>query len=105
MTDRATDSATTNGVPRGQALGGSPCSTLLARVRQNDDWLAHCQRLYRDEQKRIGAYARSIRKKSGLSLREVARRMKVSAPFLSDLERGNRYWTTHKIEAWASSIK
>lgn len=37
--------------------------------------------------------ARIAREKLNLSLREVARRMAISAAYLSDLERGNRSWS------------
>ncbi|MCE6957497.1 helix-turn-helix domain-containing protein, partial [Cereibacter sphaeroides] len=70
-----------------------PLGCLHSRVQSNDNWLKYSENLYREEQKRIGAYARELREGRGLSLRETARRMKVSAPYLSDLERGNRHWT------------
>lgn len=73
---------------------------LRSRVKSNDDWLRHSENLYREEQKRIGAYARQCREASGVSLRELARRMKISAPFLSDLEKGNRHWTDGTLTAW-----
>jgi len=41
---------------------------------------------------------RKLRVSSGLSLREVSNKMGVSAPYLSDLERGNRQWNA-KTEA------
>lgn len=40
-----------------------------------------------------GAEMRSLRTAHRISLREIARRMKLSAPFISDLERGRRNWT------------
>ena len=50
-------------------------------------------REYADELNRQhGAEARARREFSGLSLREVARRMKISAPHLSDLELGRKPW-------------
>ena len=76
---------------------------LRSRVKSNDDWLRTSENLYREEQKRIGAYAREYRESLGLSLREVARRMKISAPFLSDLERGNRHWTDATLTAWENA--
>ena len=39
-----------------------------------------------------GALYRAARQKLGLSLRGVARKAGISAPYLSDLERGNRTW-------------
>ena len=43
-----------------------------------------------------GRRARQAREKAGLSLREIARRMGVSAPYLSDLERGRRPWNADR---------
>jgi transcriptional regulator with XRE-family HTH domain len=40
-----------------------------------------------------GAAMRQLRKAHNVSMREIARRMKLSAPFISDLERGRRNWT------------
>ena len=36
---------------------------------------------------------RQLRKAHNISLREIARRMEFSAPFISDLELGRRNWT------------
>lgn len=40
----------------------------------------------------IAAAKRVIRKATGLSLRQFAKRMRISAAFLSDLETGRRHW-------------
>ena len=40
---------------------------------------------------------RSVRKKSGLSVRKAALLIKVSAPFLSDMELGRRNWTPERV--------
>lgn len=40
-----------------------------------------------------GRLIRQKREARGLSLRRLAKEMGVSAPFLCDLERGNRNWT------------
>lgn len=37
-----------------------------------------------------GAWLRGKRERAGLSLREMARRMKLSAPYVSDIERNRR---------------
>jgi len=44
--------------------------------------------------KQVGAMNRIIRLKAGLSLREVARRMRFSASYISDLELGRRPWNS-----------
>lgn len=36
-------------------------SGLRSRVQSNDNWLKYSENLYREEQKRIGAYARECR--------------------------------------------
>lgn len=40
-----------------------------------------------------GATMRQLRTAHSISMREIARRMNLSAPFVSDLERGRRNWT------------
>jgi transcriptional regulator with XRE-family HTH domain len=42
-------------------------------------------------EKTFGEKLRELRYKADISLRELARNMDVSAPFLSDVERGHRY--------------
>lgn len=44
-----------------------------------------------------GNLMRNIRKAEGLSLRQVARMIGVSAPHLSDLELGRRNWTKKRV--------
>jgi transcriptional regulator with XRE-family HTH domain len=48
--------------------------------------------------------SRQLREDAGLSLREVARRMGVSAMFLSGLERGNRYWSPENVSRWVRAL-
>lgn len=48
---------------------------------------------------------RSLRIKSGLSLRRVARIMGISAPYLSDLELGNRAWNAGRVKQFKQAIK
>ena len=86
--------------------GSPPAHDIIAnRLRSNDEWLAVCKNKHREELLRIAEFARQARMKAGLSLREVARRMGVSAAFLSDLERGNRLFTAATIEKWGQAIK
>jgi transcriptional regulator with XRE-family HTH domain len=40
-----------------------------------------------------------------LSLREVARRMKVSAAFVCDLEKGRRNWKQKTLDAYEKALK
>lgn len=52
----------------------------------------------------IGDKLRSRRKALDLSLREIARRMDVSAPHVSDLELGRRTWRVARIEAYEAAL-
>lgn len=51
-----------------------------------------------------GQLMRAGRKRSGISLREMGRRLKCSAQFVSDLELGRRKWTEERIEQWAAIL-
>lgn len=46
----------------------------------------------------IGKHMQKVRTDAGLSLREVARRLGLSAPYVGDLERGYRYWSKTRIK-------
>lgn len=46
----------------------------------------------------IGEMLRKTRIDSGISLRELARRMDLSAAYVSDLELGRRAWSKSKVE-------
>ena len=52
-----------------------------------------------------GRRAQKERKKAGLSLREVARRMGVSAPYVSDLERGRRGWDLQRAIRYVTALR
>jgi len=51
-----------------------------------------------------GQLMREARKQAGLSVREMARRLGQSAPFVSDLELGRRGWDEERIEQWAKVL-
>ena len=91
---------------RSSGSDSSPCSRLLSlrsRVESNDEWLANSQRLYLKENRRNGQYARQLREATKQSLREIARRMGISAMMLSDLERGNRNWSDSMLTKWEAA--
>lgn len=46
----------------------------------------------------IGEQMRARRKAAGLSLRELAKRVKRTASYLCDLELGRRRWSSAKIQ-------
>jgi transcriptional regulator with XRE-family HTH domain len=52
-----------------------------------------------------GELMRQAREKANLSLRDVAERMGVSAPYLSDLERGRRNWTLVTARHFQTALK
>lgn len=70
---------------------------LLYRAAEEkaSEWL----KLLRHAETEAGRVMREEREKRGLSLREMARRLGVSAPFLSDMELGNRRYSVAWIEA------
>ncbi|HEY5912023.1 MAG TPA: helix-turn-helix transcriptional regulator [Verrucomicrobiae bacterium] len=52
----------------------------------------------------LGQRLRQIRERTGLSLREVAKAAKVSAPFLSDVELGRRFPTNETLAIIAQKL-
>lgn len=52
-----------------------------------------------------GKLARMARETAKISLREVARRMKKSAQFISHLERGMRSWTEQRACDYMKALK
>jgi predicted transcriptional regulator len=52
----------------------------------------------------LGRQMRDFREKSGISLREVARSIELSAMFLSDCERGKRKLNEEYLEKYISVI-
>lgn len=53
----------------------------------------------------LGAALRRLREEAGIALKEAARRMDISAPYLSDLERGNRFWNEALRDKFLKAIK
>lgn len=47
---------------------------------------------------------RKNREAAGVSLRKVAIKMGISAPYLSDLERGNRNWSSRDIDEFNNAV-
>ena len=50
-----------------------------------------------EEYKKLGVGLRALRESKGVSLRSLARRLKVSPAFLSDMETGNRRYALKHI--------
>lgn len=53
----------------------------------------------------MGQRLRELRERAGLSLREVAKAAKVSAPFLSDVELGRRFPTNETLALIARTLR
>ena len=51
-----------------------------------------------------GELMRRARDQSALSLRDMATRLNLSAPYLADLERGRRNWTEARVQQWIDAI-
>jgi transcriptional regulator with XRE-family HTH domain len=54
---------------------------------------------------KTGAMFRQERQEQSLSLRELARRTDLSAPYLSDLERGRRNWDDELVILYWQALK
>ena len=52
----------------------------------------------------MGQRLRALRERAGLSLREVAKAAKISAPFLSDVELGRRFPTNETLALIAQQL-
>jgi DNA-binding XRE family transcriptional regulator len=53
----------------------------------------------------VGAAMRKAREKAGLTGREVARRLGLSAAYVSDLELGRRGWDAARQERYLAALK
>jgi hypothetical protein len=58
-----------------------------------------------EAQKSVGAAMRFWRDQNGVSLREIARRMEYSAPYISDLELGRRIWSVKLMESYRAAME
>jgi transcriptional regulator with XRE-family HTH domain len=56
------------------------------------------------DQAKAGQMIRELRKKSGVSLRDMALKMNLSAPFVSDMELGRRNWSEEKFASAQKAI-
>lgn len=52
----------------------------------------------------VGKALRKERTEAGLNLREIARRMELSAPYVSDLELGRRIWRGELITRYRKAL-
>ncbi len=56
-----------------------------------DLFTTSCKLTHEYKMKTLGEFIRELREKHDLSVRELAKKLKVSAPFLSDIELGRRH--------------
>jgi DNA-binding XRE family transcriptional regulator len=54
---------------------------------------------------RAGKLIRRVRREHGISQWELADSMNISAPYISDLERGRRNWTAERFHLAAKTIR
>lgn len=57
------------------------------------------------DQFRTGQQLRTLREKAGISLRDMAKLLDISAPFLSDLELGRRDWSEKRIDQFMEAVR
>src|SRR5215469_6600055 len=55
--------------------------------------------------KSLGEFIRELRDKADLSLRELANKVDISPPFLSDIELGRRYPSDETLQKLSKSLK
>lgn len=79
-------------------------NTIKEKLQDTLNKYEKAKEVYDSENEAIGAEARLLRVKYGVSLNEVARRMGVSNVFLSDLERGRRRWQMKHIGMWERAM-
>jgi ribosome-binding protein aMBF1 (putative translation factor) len=63
-----------------------------------EDAITLARQKHAEAQVRVGAALRAARERKGLSLRQCASRLKLSAPYLSDVELGRRGMTDGNLE-------
>lgn len=57
------------------------------------------------DDREIGAALQHEREASGITLREIGRRLKFSAAYISDLEHGRRGWNAERISNYRKALK
>lgn len=76
--------------------------SLLAELQSRE---ATVKAIRTETHRNVGNVMYEMRKESGLSLRETARRLKCSAPFLSDMENGRRGQSIEWVRKLAKATK
>ncbi|MBE7502038.1 MAG: helix-turn-helix transcriptional regulator [Verrucomicrobiales bacterium] len=69
---------------------GRPITSADTKPSRHERWTGVSLRRKATPMKTLGEFIREKREATGLSLRELARRLEITAPFLSDIELGRR---------------
>lgn len=70
---------------------------LTLRLKKLEEIEVEQARNIREEWREVGSQMRRRREAAGLSLRQLAKRLKLSAPFVSDMERGHRRYSLRYV--------
>ena len=86
-------------------------STTYRELRRAIDYLNTAEEAFikarqaeSDAHGRVGRALRACRERHGISLRAVAKQLGVTAPYLSDVERGFRTLSTDNLESYMGII-
>jgi transcriptional regulator with XRE-family HTH domain len=75
-----------------------------AKISQIDMLVMPCKLTSDEAMKILGEYIRELREKKDFSVRELAKKLDVSAPFLSDVELGRRHPSDEVLARLASAL-
>ncbi len=84
------------------AKRSSSASLAIYSIGQQKIADSEARKKRKDRNQKIGQMMREVRQNAGLSLRQVAAMMGCSAPFVSDLELGNRMWNEDWVRLYDS---
>lgn len=79
-------------------------ATALVLMVNTERCMTEAKRRYNEDQLAIGHCMRLQRESDGVSLRALSRQMKLSAPYVSDLERGRRNWSPITMANYRHSL-
>ena len=78
--------------------------TAITELRRILDVRTDVETEARQVQFNTSVILRNRREKAGVSLRTMAKRLKVSPPYLSDLERGRRNWSVEMVQRFEEGL-
>ena len=83
---------------KSRLIRGINFSVINSWKRRTMKLVTHKQTVTVIDHKATATRCRAYRHRCGISLREVARRMQLSAPYVSELELGKRHWTPERLQ-------